>query len=71
MKKALIAILTLVFLLTACGETTLPDTSGQNPVDNSQETTLPESCLLYYDLGGAAVLAEDKSLPLAQNALEL
>ena len=68
MKKVLIAILTLVFLLTACGETTPPDTSGQNPVDNSQETTLPESCLLYYDLGGAAVLAEDKSLPLAQNA---
>ena len=68
MKKALIAILSLVFLLTACGETTLPDTSEQNPVDNSQETTLPESCLLYYDLGGAAVLAEDRSLPLAQNA---
>ena len=68
MKKALFLALSLAFLLTACGETTLPDTSEQNPVDNSQETTLPESCLLYYDLGNASVLAEDKSLPLAQNA---
>lgn len=68
MKKALFLALSLAFLLTACGETTLPDTSEQNPVDNTQETTLPESCLLYYDLGDAVVLAEDKSLPLAQNA---
>ena len=68
MKKALFLALSLAFLLAACGETTLPDTSEQNPVDNSQETTLPESCLLYYDLGNANVLAEDKSLPLAQNA---
>lgn len=67
MKKALFLALSLAFLLAACGETTLPDTSEQNPVDNSQETTLPESCLLYYDLGNANVLAEDKSLPLAQN----
>mgnify|MGYP000777290329 CR=1 FL=1 len=55
-------------LLTACGETTLPDTSEQNPVDNTQETSLPENCLLYYDLGNVSILAEDKSLPLAQNA---
>ena len=68
MKKALFLALSLAFLLTACGETTLPDTSEQNPVDNSQETTLPESCLLYYGLGDTAILAEDKSLPLAQNA---
>ena len=68
MKKALFLALSLAFLLTACGETTLPDTSEQNPVDNTQETSLPESCLLYYDLGDAVVLAEDKSLPLAQNA---
>ena len=67
MKKALFLALSLAFLLAACGETTLPDTSEQNPVDDTQETTLPESCLLYYDLGNAAVLAEDKSLPLAQN----
>ena len=68
MKKAFFLALSLAFLLTACGETTLPDTSEQNPVDNTQETTLPESCLLYYDLGDVSVLAEDKSLPLAQNA---
>ena len=68
MKKALFLALSLAFLLTACGETTLPDTSEQNPVDNTQETSLPESCLLYYDLGDASILAEDKSLPLAQNA---
>ena len=68
MKKTLFLALSLAFLLTSCGETTLPDTSEQNPVDNSQETTLPESCLLYYDLGNANVLAEDNSLPLAQNA---
>ena len=68
MKKALFLALSLAFLLTACGETTLPDTSEQNPVDNTQETSLPESCLLYYDLGNVSILAEDKSLPLAQNA---
>ena len=68
MKKALFLALSLAFLLTACGETTLPDTSEPNPVDNTQEMSLPESCLLYYDLGDAVVLAEDKSLPLAQNA---
>ena len=68
MKKALFLALSLAFLLTACGETTLPDTSEQNPVDNTQEMSLPESCLLYYDLGDASILAEDKSLPLAQNA---
>ena len=68
MKKTLFLALSLAFLLTACGETTLPDTSEQNPVDNTQETSLPESCLLYYDLGDASILAEDKSLPLAQNA---
>ena len=70
MKKALFLALSLALLLTACGETTLPDMSEQNPVDNSQETTLPESCLLYYDLGDVSVLTEDKSLPLAQNAGE-
>ena len=68
MKKALFLALSLAFLLTACGETTLPDTSEQNPVDNTQEMSLPESCLLYYDLGNVSILAEDKSLPLAQNA---
>ena len=68
MKKALFLALSLAFLLIACGETTLPDTSEQNPVDNTQETSLPESCLLYYDLGNVSILAEDKSLPLAQNA---
>ena len=68
MKKALFLALSLAFLLTACGETMLPDTSEQNPVDNTQETSLPESCLLYYDLGNVSILAEDKSLPLAQNA---
>ena len=68
MKKALFLALSLAFLLTACGETTLPDTSEQNPVDNTQETSLPENCLLYYDLGNVSILAEDKSLPLAQNA---
>ena len=47
MKKALFLALSLAFLLTACGETTLPDTSEQNSVDNTQETSLPESCLLY------------------------
>ena len=51
MKKALFLALSLAFLLTACGETTLPDTSEPNPVDNTQATSLPESCLLYYDLG--------------------
>ena len=51
MKKALFLALSLAFLLTACGETTPPDTSEPNPVDNTQETSLPESCLLYYDLG--------------------
>ena len=51
MKKALFLALSLAFLLTACGETTLPDTSEQNSVDNTQETSLPESCLLYYGLG--------------------
>ena len=35
MKKALFLVLSLAFLLTACGETTLPDTSEQNPVDNA------------------------------------
>ena len=30
--------------------------------------SLPESCLLYYDLGDASILAADKSLPLAQNS---
>lgn len=68
MKKALFLVLSLAFLLTACGETTPPDTSEQNPAGDMQETSLPESCLLYYDLGEASVLAEDKSLPLAQNA---
>lgn len=68
MKKALFLALSLAFLLTACGETTLPDTSEQNPVDNTQEMSLPESCLLYYDLGDASILAADKSLPLAQNS---
>ena len=68
MKKALFLVLSLAFLLTACGETTLPDTSEQNPVDNTQEMSLPESCLLYYDLGDASILAEDKSLPLAQDS---
>ena len=61
MKKALFLALSLAFLLTACGETTLPDTSEQNPVDNTQETSLPENCLLYYDLGNVSILAEDKS----------
>ena len=61
MKKALFLALSLAFLLTACGETTLPDTSEQNPVDNTQETSLPESCLLYYDLGNVSILAEDSS----------
>ncbi len=71
MKKALCLALTLLFLLTACGETTLPDTSEQNPVNTTQGSSQPdisENCLLYYGLGDAVVLAEDKSLPLAQNA---
>ncbi len=68
MKKALFLALSLAFLLTACGETAVPDTSEHSSVDDSQETSPPESCLLYYDLGDAIVRAEDKSLPLAQNA---
>ena len=71
MKKALTTVLTLVFLLTACGETTLPDNSEQNPVVDGPEAgapAVPDSCLLYYELGGAPVRAEDKTLPLAQNA---
>ena len=35
MKKALFLALSLAFLLTACGETTLPDTAEQTPVDNT------------------------------------
>ena len=35
MKKALFLALSLAFLPTACGETTLPDTSEQTPVDNT------------------------------------
>lgn len=34
MKKALFLVLSLAFLLTACGE--LPDTSEQNPADVSE-----------------------------------
>ena len=61
MKKALITALTLAFLLTACGETTLPDNSEQNPVVDGPEAgapAVPDSCLLYYELGGAPVRAE-------------
>lgn len=71
MKRALTAILTLALLLTACGETTLPDDSEQQPVNDPQQAAapgVPDSCLLYYDLADAAVRAEDKELPLAQNA---
>ena len=41
MKKALFLVLSLAFLLTACGETTPPDTSEQNPAGDMQETSLP------------------------------
>ena len=71
MRRALTAILTLALLLTACGETTLPDDSEQRPVNDSQQAAapgVPDSCLLYYDLGDAAVRTENKELPLAQNA---
>ena len=71
MKKALIAILMLAFLFTACGETTLPDNSEQTPVVDGpadDAPSVPESCLLYYTLGDAAVRAEGKTLPLAQHA---
>ena len=36
MKKALLIALSLTFLLTACDETTLPDTSEQNPVYDAE-----------------------------------
>lgn len=71
MKRALTATLTLALLLTACGETTLPDDSEQQPVNDPQQAAapgVPDSCLFYYDLADAAVRAEDKELPLAQNA---
>ena len=31
----LLSVLMVLSLLTACGETTLPDTSEQTPVDNT------------------------------------
>ena len=40
MKKMVFLALSLMFLLTACKATTLPDTSEQHPVDNSEETLL-------------------------------
>lgn len=36
MKKMFFLALSLIFFLTACDETTLPDTSEQNPVDASE-----------------------------------
>ena len=71
MKKVLFLALSLALLLAACGETTLPDDSEQQPVNDPQQAeapAVPDSCLLYYDLADAAVRAEDKELPLAQNA---
>ena len=69
MKKALFLALSLAFLLTACGEAARRRTRLSRPRPATRrKRRCPRAACYHYDLGEASVLAEDKSLPLAQNA---